>query len=541
MMPQADTPLLDVQALSVHYADGVVPAVDRVSFTVAAGETLAIVGGSGSGKSVTARALMRLDPDARCRGRILFEGNDVLAMSPKQLRRLRGGGIGMVFQEPLSALNPVMSVGAQLGEALALQRGLSGRAAQAEMTSLLARVGLDDPRRMLASFPHQLSGGQRQRVLTAIALAGSPRLLVADEPTTALDAHLRRQVLELLKSLATESGMGLLLISHDLPLVRDFADRVAVMHEGRIVEMAPTATLFAAPTHPYTKALLAARSIRLARPLADDARLLLQARGLHCRYRRSRGWFRRPEHFDALVSADFSLSRGETLGVVGASGSGKTTLGLAVLRLVREAKGQIEFHGDNGTVPLDTLTGAPLRRARRHLQVVLQDPFASLSPRMTVGEIVGEGLRVYQPELGDAERRSRVVAALAEVGLGAEVIDRYPHAFSGGQRQRIAIARALIVSPDILVLDEPTSALDAHIAVQVLSLLAELQHRHGMSYLLITHDLTIVRAMAHRVMVIESGRIVEQGGVEAVFASPANTYTRSLISAAALPPVSGPI
>ncbi|AOY02426.1 microcin ABC transporter ATP-binding protein [Jeongeupia sp. USM3] len=522
-----------MHALSVNYPGASAPAVDAVGFTLAAGETLAIVGGSGSGKSVTARALMRLDPDARCSGRVLFAGDDVLAMSRRQLRGLRGAGIGMVFQEPLSALNPVMSVAAQLGEALALHRGLGGRAAQAEMAALLQRVGLDET--MLARFPHQLSGGQRQRVLIAIALAGTPRLLVADEPTTALDAHLRRQVLALLKSLATESGMGLLLISHDLPLVRDFADRVAVMHEGRIVEMAETERLFAAPAHPYTKALLAARSVRLARPIADDARPLLRATGLHCRYRRSRGWLRRPEHVDALSSVDFSLARGETLGVVGASGSGKTTLGLALLRLVREARGSIAFHLGDDVLPLDALSGSALRRARRHLQVVLQDPFASLSPRLTVGEIVGEGLKVHQPDLDPLERRRQVIAALAEVGLTADVADRYPHAFSGGQRQRIAIARALIVSPDVLVLDEPTSALDAHIAVQVLTLLAELQHRRGIGYVLITHDLAVVRALAHRVMVLHAGEVVEQGAVDAVFAAPSNPYTRSLISAAALP------
>ncbi|GHD58212.1 ABC transporter ATP-binding protein [Jeongeupia chitinilytica] len=535
MMPQTRPPLLDVHALGVRYPGARSPAVDSVGFFVAAGETLAIVGGSGSGKSVTARALMRLDPDAEYGGEIRFDGDDVLAMPPRRLRALRGGGIGMVFQEPLSALNPVMSVGAQLAEALALHCGLSGRAAQAEMAGLLQRVGLDEADRMLASFPHQLSGGQRQRVLIAIALAGKPKLLVADEPTTALDAHLRRQVLVLLKSLATESGMGLLLISHDLPLVRDFADRVAVMHDGRIVETGPTERLFAEPAHDYTRALLAARSVRLAAPLPAVAATLLRARGLHCRYRRSRGWFRTPEHFDALRPTDFELARGETLGVVGASGSGKTTLGLAVLRLVREARGEIDFRSGDEAVAFSRLAGESLRRTRRHLQVVLQDPFASLSPRLTVGEIVGEGLRVHQPDLEPAERRRRVIAALAEVGLAADVADRYPHAFSGGQRQRIAIARALIVAPDLLVLDEPTSALDAHIAVQVLGLLAELQRRHGISYLLITHDLAIVRALAHRVMVLKSGEVVEHGTVDAVFAAPAHPYTRSLISAAALP------
>ncbi|MBM3115388.1 ABC transporter ATP-binding protein [Jeongeupia naejangsanensis] len=534
-MPQTQPPLLDVHALSVRYPDSAAPAVDAISFSVAAGETLAIVGGSGSGKSVTARALMRLDPDAGYGGAIRFSGDDVLGMSARQLCALRGGGIGMVFQEPLSALNPVMSVGAQLAEALVLQRGLSGKAAQAEMASLLQRVGLDDAQRMLASFPHQLSGGQRQRVLIAIALAGSPKLLVADEPTTALDAHLRLQVLVLLKSLARESGMGLLLISHDLPLVRDFADRVAVMHEGRIVETGETASLFGAPKHDYTRALLAARSARLAAPLPQDRAVLLQARGLHCRYRRSRGWFRAAEHFDALKPTDFELARGETLGIVGASGSGKTTLGLAVLRLLREAKGDVDFHAGSGAVAFSRLAGPSLRRMRRHLQVVLQDPFASLSPRLTIGDVVGEGLRVHQPELDPVERRRRVIAALAEVGLGAEVADRYPHAFSGGQRQRVAIARALIVSPDVLVLDEPTSALDAHVAVQVLGLLAELQRRRGIGYLLITHDLAVVRALAHRVMVLKSGEVVEQGTVDAVFAEPAHPYTRSLISAAALP------
>ncbi|GLS06107.1 ABC transporter ATP-binding protein [Chitiniphilus shinanonensis] len=529
---QTAEPLLDVAGLHVEYPGHERAAVEEVAFTLAAGETLALVGASGSGKSVTARAIAQLDPNARYVGSVRFAGEELIGASPATLRRLRGEGVGMVFQEPLSALNPLHSIGRQIGEALGLHRGIAGKALRAAVLELLERVHLADPR-VLGAYPHQLSGGQRQRVLIAMALACRPRLLIADEPTTALDAHLRVQILQLLKGIATADGMGLLLISHDLVMVRGFADRVAVMCEGRIVETGAACEVFDAPSHPATRALLAVRQARLAPPVASGAPAALSVKGVCCDYLHQPGIFKRPQTVRALAPADFELARGETLGIVGESGSGKTTLALSVLRLAREGRGEIVLGGgEHGQLRFDRLSGPALRAARSRMQVVLQDPFSSLSPRMTVGEIVEEGLLIHRPELTPAQRRQAVIDVLGEVGLQTDVLERYPHAFSGGQRQRIAIARALILAPEVLVLDEPTSALDAHIGLQVLKLLAELQRRHGLSYVLITHDLSVVRALAHRVIVLQSGEVVERGTVETLFTTPEHPYTRQLLAAA---------
>ncbi|WP_148716200.1 ABC transporter ATP-binding protein [Chitinolyticbacter meiyuanensis] len=538
---QADTlpereALLDVAGLAVHYPGQTQAAVSDVVFTLCPGETLALVGASGSGKSVTARAILQLDPGARYQGSIRFAGEELLQASEARLRAVRGEGIGMVFQEPLSALNPLHTVGRQIGETLALHRGLTGRTLRAAVMALLHKVHLADAERFIDSYPHQLSGGQRQRVLIAMALACGPRLLIADEPTTALDAHLRVQILQFLKELAASEGLALLLISHDLALVRSFADRVAVMCEGRIVETGTTTGVLSAPSHPATRALLAVREARLAPPLPTQPAYRLRVSNVSCRYRRRAGFFGKASTVTALAPADFALARGETLGIVGESGSGKTTLALSILRLVREAQCEIVLGSGEDALRFDQLGGAALRAARSRMQLVLQDPFSALSPRMTVAEIVEEGLVVHRPELGPGERRARAIAVLAEVGLGTEVLDRYPHAFSGGQRQRIAIARALVLQPEVLILDEPTSALDAHIGLQVLKLLAELQRSHGLSYLLITHDLTVIRALAHQVMVLQRGEVVERGSVETVFSSPAHPYTRQLLAASSYLP-----
>ncbi|HSC81366.1 MAG TPA: dipeptide ABC transporter ATP-binding protein [Chitinolyticbacter sp.] len=529
-------PLLDVAGLQVRYPDHDHPAVHEVAFTLRPGETLALVGASGSGKSVTARAMLQLDPGAQYAGSIRFAGEELLQLGERRLRQIRGEGIGMVFQEPLSALNPLHTVGQQIGETLVLHRGLAGGALRDAVVALLHKVHLADAERFVGAYPHQLSGGQRQRVLIAMAMACAPRLLIADEPTTALDAHLRVQILQFLKGLAVSEGLALLLISHDLALVRGFADRVAVMSEGRIVETGAPATVLAAPSHPATRALLAVREARLAPPLAVEHDVSLRVSNVSCVYRQRASVFGKVRTITALAPADFELARGETLGIVGESGSGKTTLALSILRLVREASCEISLGQGEQQVRFDALAGARLRAARSRMQLVLQDPFSALSPRMTVAEIVEEGLLVHKPELSAAARHARVIAVLAEVGLGTEVLNRYPHAFSGGQRQRIAIARALILHPEVLILDEPTSALDAHIGLQVLKLLAELQRSHGLSYLLITHDLTVIRALAHNVMVLQHGEVVERGSVETVFSSPEHAYTRQLLAASSYLP-----
>ena len=523
------TPLLQVDRLSVEFDSpaGPVRAVDGVSFSIARGEKFALVGESGSGKTVTGLSLLRLLTDARVSGSVLFDGQDLAALSESQMRSVRGRRIAMIFQEPMSALNPLYTVGNQIGESLSLHEGLSGAAARTRAVELLHLTGIDAPQRRIDSYPHELSGGQRQRAMIAMALACSPELLIADEPTTALDVTIQRQIIELLDDLQQRLGMSMLLISHDLPLVRRFADRVGVMRQGHLLEVAPTDVLFAAPKDPYTRRLIDSRPRRHVQPIAPDAPELLRAESVGCRYWLKGAWFRRTP-FDAVRQADLTLARGETLGIVGESGSGKTTLGMSLLRLsAGELSGQVHFEGTR----IDALSQTALRPLRARMQVVFQDPYNALSPRMTVEQIIGEGLGLHHPEMGEDARRDAIVAMLSEVGLDHTALSRYPHEFSGGQRQRIAIARAAILKPALMLLDEPTSALDVSVQQQVLQLLAELQHRYGMSYLFITHDLAVIRAMSHRMIVMQGGRIVETGPTEQVFEAPQAPYTRELLDA----------
>ena len=531
MSPHAH-PLLAVEHLSVRF--GAATVVDDVSFNIEAGEKFALVGESGSGKSITALSVLRLVDAATTRGAIRFEGEDLCGFSELQMRGLRGSRIGMIFQEPMTALNPLYTVGNQIGEVLELHEGLRPQAARARAIELLARTGIPEPDERVDHYPHQLSGGQRQRAMIAMALACRPKLLICDEPTTALDVTIQAQILALLDELQAELGMALLFITHDLNLVRRFTHRVGVMERGKLVECGLTADVFARPQHPYTRKLLASRPQRVVQAVGDDAPVLLQGDALGVSFAIGQGWFGKRQ-FRAVKGATLLLKRGETLGIVGESGSGKTTLGMALLALQPLSGGSVSLEGER----IDNAGREPLRRMRRRLQVVFQDPFASLSPRLTIGQIVGEGLALHQPELSPAQREAKVLAMLDEVGLSArhgvaDVLQRYPHEFSGGQRQRIAIARAVVLQPEVLVLDEPTSALDVSVQQQVLALLAELQRRHGLSYLFISHDLAVVRAMSHRVMVMKNGDVVEEGEAEALFAAPQQPYTRELLAAAHL-------
>jgi len=528
----AGTPLLAIDHLSVRFGDATV--VNDVSFSINAGEKFALVGESGSGKSITALSVLRLVDAATTQGAIRFLGDDLVGHSERQMRAIRGAKIGMIFQEPMTALNPLYTVGNQISEVLELHEALRPNAARARAIELLARTGIPEPQQRIDWYPHQLSGGQRQRAMIAMALACRPQLLICDEPTTALDVTIQAQILELLDELQREMGMALLFITHDLNLVRRFTDRVGVMERGQLVEIGDTTEVFAKPQHGYTQRLMAARPQRVLQPLAADAPLLVQADDVRVTFTQKQGWFGK-QHFDAVQHATLTLRRGETLGIVGESGSGKTTLGMALLALQPIAQGQISVGG----VRVDNADRQVLRAMRQRMQVVLQDPFASLSPRMTVGQIVGEGLALHHPELSRDQRDAQVLAMLAEVGLSerdgvANVLQRYPHEFSGGQRQRIAIARAVVLKPEILVLDEPTSALDVSVQQQVLALLSELQQRHGLSYLFISHDLAVIRAMAHRVMVMKAGLLVEEGETLALFAAPQQAYTQALLAAAHL-------
>jgi len=516
--------LLEVKDLSVYFGPRM--AVDRASFSIDAGEKFALVGESASGKTVTALSTLRLIENARLSGQILFEGKDVLKMADPELHAMRGRDIAVIFQEPMTALNPIYTVGQQIAESIELHTDLRGEAAMREAVAAMRRVGIDVPETRARSYPHQLSGGQRQRAMIAMALACKPKLLIADEPTTALDVAIRMQILELLERLRAESGMALLLITHDLNLVRRFADRVAVMEKGILVEQGATAEVIDRPKHPYTRKLVNSRPERQVDAPAGGK--VVEVRGLQVDYPTRlpgiRGWFKSGT-FTAVQGVDFDLAPGETLGVIGESGSGKTTLALAVLDL-------IAFHGEI------LINGKPWagRSMRRTIQVVFQDPLSSLSPRLTIEQIVGEGLEIHEPQLDEAARRARIVESLLEVGLtengtAEPLLGRYPHEFSGGQRQRIAVARALIVKPKVVILDEPTSALDVTIQKQVLELLSSLQKKHGLSYILVTHDIEVVRAMAHRVLVMKDSRVVEGGKLEEVLERPKSAYTRTLIEA----------
>ena len=525
-------PLLSIDRLCVNFGPSRV--VDRISFDVDAGEKFALVGESGSGKSVTALSVLKLIEAARYEGAIRFAGEDVLAKSERQMQALRGSDVAMIFQEPMTALNPLYRVGNQIAEVLELHEGLAPKAAHARAIDLLARTGIPDPERRVDSFPHQLSGGQRQRAMIAMALACRPKLLIADEPTTALDVTIQAQILALLDDLQREFGMAILFITHDLNLVRRFCHRVGVMERGRLVEQGETTAVFDAPQDPYTVKLINSRPRRAVRPVAADAPVLAAADGVSVDFVSTRGWFGK-DVFRAVKDATLQLKRGETLGIVGESGSGKTTLGMALLALQPVAEGSVMLEGRR----IDNADRPTLRAMRRRMQVVFQDPFGSLSPRMTIGQIVGEGVALHLPELSADERRQRILDMLAEVGLSeaagiTDVLTRYPHEFSGGQRQRIAIARAVVLRPEVLVLDEPTSALDVSVQQQVLALLAELQVKYGMSYVFISHDLAVVRAMAHRVLVMKDGAVVEEGEAEALFAAPRHAYTQSLLAAAHL-------
>ncbi|MGK0674050.1 MAG: dipeptide ABC transporter ATP-binding protein [Halothiobacillaceae bacterium] len=525
-------PLLSIHDLRLALAT---PAGERevlrgVGFDVPAGGRVALVGESGSGKSITALAILGLLERERARlsGSIRFAGEDLVQASEVRLRALRGRAIGIIFQEPMSALNPLHTIGRQVAETLRVHEGLTEKAARERAIELLALTGIRDPAQKVDAFPHQLSGGQRQRAMIAMALACRPRLLIADEPTTALDVTLQAQILDLLAQLQREMDMAVLMITHDLPLVRRFAEQVVVMRQGEVVEQGRVEEVFSKPRHDYTRLLLESTPVRdLAPPCAPTA--VLEARAVRCVRKERGGLFRRTRRQTILHGIDLVLRAGETLGVVGESGSGKTTLAHVLLRLL-EGEGEVKIDG----IDWQSLRGKALRRARRSAQLVFQDPFAALSPRMTIEQIVGEGLRVHEPKLDNRARRARVIEALEEVGLGADMLWRYPHEFSGGQRQRIAIARALVLRPRLIVLDEPTSALDVSVQKQVLTLLQDLQRRHGLSYLLITHDLRVIRAMAHRVMVLRDGRVVEEGETLDLLAHPREAYTRELVEAAGL-------
>jgi microcin C transport system ATP-binding protein len=520
--------LVEVEDLSVAF--GARRVADDVSFTLDRGETLALVGESGSGKSVTALSLLQLLPAGGTNptGSILLDERQMIGADPVTLHRARGEVAGIVFQEPMTSLNPLHRIGRQISEAITLHRRIPADRLRARVIEVLNQAGFADAEHRLEAFPHQLSGGQRQRVMIAMALANDPALLIADEPTTALDVTIQAQILQLLARLRSERRLALLLITHDLQIVRRYADRMCVMKDGVVVEAGRVAEVFAAPEHPYTRLLLAAVPKGEPATMSNDARTLLQADDVKVHFAIRRGVLRRAiGHVRAVDGVSVTVREGETVGLVGESGSGKTTMALAALRL-EHAAGRIAFAGEN----IASLDRRALRRLRARMQIVFQDPFGSLSPRMPVGDIVAEGLRVHEPELSRADRARRVAAELEEVGLPADAADRYPHEFSGGQRQRIAIARAMVLKPRFVVLDEPTSALDMSVQAQIVDLLRRLQQVHGLAYLFISHDLKVVRALAHRVVVLRHGRVVEQGNADAVFANPREDYTRALMAAA---------
>ena len=526
-------PLLSIRDLSVAFQqDGEQKlAVDRVSFDIHPGESVALVGESGSGKSVTALSVLKLLPYPAAShpgGEIFFKGQDLFSANDRSLRETRGNDITMIFQEPMTSLNPLHSVERQISEILGLHQGLFDTAARDRILELLLQVGIQEPEKRLGAYPHELSGGQRQRVMIAMALANRPDLLIADEPTTALDVTVQAQILELLEKLKAEHKMSMLFITHDLGIVRKIFDRVCVMTNGEIVETGPTKEIFDNPQHPYTKHLLAAEPKGQPPKSDDTAPIVIEGHDVKVWFPIKKGFLRRTaDYIKAVDGIDLTLREGQTLGIVGESGSGKTTLGLALTRLI-SSKGRIGFVGNN----IGSYSFAAMKSLRNQMQVVFQDPFGSLSPRMSTADIVAEGLAVHEPRLSADERDRKVAAVLEEVGLDATTRWRYPHEFSGGQRQRIAIARAMVLNPRFVMLDEPTSALDMSVQAQVVDLLRKLQRDHNLAYLFISHDLKVVRALANNVIVVRAGKVVEQGPAEQVFDEPQTDYTKALMAAA---------
>ena len=525
--------LLDVRDLSVSFAAGgrEMLAVDRASFRIGEGETVALVGESGSGKTVSALSILRLlpyPPASHPSGEVWFEGRDLLKASEPQMQAIRGDRISMIFQEPMTSLNPLHTIEKQVGEVLKLHRHMNDAAAHERVLELLRKVGVREPEKRLGAFPHQLSGGQRQRVMIAMALANEPDLLIADEPTTALDVTIQAQILELLRQLQREMGMAMLLITHDLGIVRKMAERVYVMNAGKVVENGRTEEIFTAPKHPYTKHLLAAEP-KGAPPAANDAApVVVETDDLKVWFPIKKGALRRTvDYVKAVDGLSLKLRAGQTLGIVGESGSGKTTLGLAIMRLI-SSQGPIAYVGRR----IDGLTNREMRPLRKHMQIVFQDPYGSLSPRLSVGQIIEEGLLIQKPELDYAQRRAQISDALREVGLDPNAQDRYPHEFSGGQRQRIAIARAMVLKPKFVMLDEPTSALDMSVQAQIVDLLRDLQKKRDLAYLFISHDLKVVRALCNYVIVMRNGKAVEEGPAQQIFTQPQEDYTRALLAAA---------
>ncbi|OCJ15215.1 microcin ABC transporter ATP-binding protein [Rhizobium sp. AC44/96] len=532
-MSDKSEPLLSVRDLSVAFHQGgeTSLAVDHVSFDIHKGEVVALVGESGSGKSVSANSILRLLPypsASHPSGEIFFKGKDLLKASDKALRDVRGNDITMIFQEPMTSLNPLHSIEKQITEILELHQGVSGQAARKRVLELLNQVGIREPEKRLKAYPHELSGGQRQRVMIAMALANRPELLIADEPTTALDVTVQAQILELLRQLKGQHGMSMLFITHDLGIVRKFADRVCVMTKGKIVENGSVEAVFSNPQHEYTRHLLASEP-RGEPPLADDTKpIVMQGSDIRVWFPIKAGLMRKVvDHVKAVDGIDLSLRAGQTLGVVGESGSGKTTLGLALTRLI-SSQGRISFVGKD----INSYSFSEMRPLRNQLQVVFQDPYGSLSPRMSVGDIIAEGLKVHERSLSYEERDQRVCWALEEVGLDPLTRWRYPHEFSGGQRQRIAIARAMVLKPRFVMLDEPTSALDMSVQAQVVDLLRDLQRKHDLAYLFISHDLKVVKALANDVIVMRAGKVVEQGTSAEIFRAPREDYTKALMAAA---------
>ena len=522
--------VLNVSDLNVRFRqDGAVThAVRNVSFDLRRGETVALVGESGSGKSVTALSTVALLPDsAEITGSVTYLGAEMVGASEAELRRARGNDISFIFQEPMTSLNPLHTLEKQLAESILLHQGLTGAAARAKILELLTQVSIDDPESRLTAYPHQLSGGQRQRVMIAMALANGPELLIADEPTTALDVTIQAQILELLADLKRDLGMSMLFITHDLTIVRKFSDRVCVMKDGEIVERGATNEIFANPQHPYTQMLLSAESTGHPDPVPAEAETIAETQDLRIWFPIQRGFLKRTVgHIKAVNAATLAVRAGETLGIVGESGSGKTTLALAIMRLI-SSDGPVIFQGRN----IQGLRSREMRPLRSDMQIVFQDPYGSLSPRMTVEEIISEGLTIHNIDPG-RNRREMVAEIMVEVGLDPTMMHRYPHEFSGGQRQRVAIARAMILRPKLVVLDEPTSALDMTVQVQIVELLRNLQKKYGLAYLFISHDLKVVRALSHKVIVMKRGDVVEQGDATQIFENPQTAYTRQLMAAA---------